>query len=629
MRPTERLISIVSVATALFIGSTTLMPPAVYGSWWWTALWCAIGTGTAWSLVKTRLRHRPPLFFMHLSFLLILAGGGLTAFLSERGTLRLSPGETATVFVTEEGKESPLPAEMTLVSFTPEYYPGMSFPRDFRTHLAVKGAEDMEISMNRIGRMAGYRLYQTSSDDKGGTVLTVSHDPAGTAVTYSGYLLFILSGAWMLSRRRKWRKPVPAVMTASFLMLCTAEAGAAFPAIDRARADSLEGRQVIFNGRVVPFGTVSRELTLKLTGKEKVGELSATRFVASLILYPEEWSDAPFLYVKSRPLRKALGINGKHVSPRALYSDSATYRPVSIYRGGEGSLDKAVLQLDERVALLGRLIDGTLFTPLAEGDSNMRPYAEIKAELLWNRTDPPRIYFILILAASLLALCGVNTRIASWTAAGAGICVLAWQWYVTGHAPLADSPQILRFMATGIIVTGAVATRNDRFLTSAVLLTAGCVALVSWTGTRDPAMTPLMPVLDSPWLAIHVSIVMTAYALLAFTLPAAVTALLSRTRREELTATSLSALAAGTYLLAVGIFAGAMWANVSWGRYWAWDPKETWALVTLLLYALPMHRSTGMRDNPILFHTYLIFASLSIVMTYAGVNLLDSMHAYS
>ena len=133
----------------------------------------------------------------------------------------------------------------------------------------------------------------------------------------------------------------------------------------------------------------------------------------------------------------------------------------------------------------------------------MRTYAEIKAELLWNRTDPPRISFILILGASLLALCGVNTRIASWTAAGAGICVLAWQWYVTGHAPLADSPQILRFMATGIIVTGAVATRNDRFLTSAVLLTAGCVALVSWTGTRDPAMTPLMPVLDSPWLAIH------------------------------------------------------------------------------------------------------------------------------
>ena len=72
MRPTERLISIVSVATALFIGSTTLMPPAVYGSWWWTALWCAIGTGTAWSLVKAKLRDRPSLFFMHPSVLLIL-----------------------------------------------------------------------------------------------------------------------------------------------------------------------------------------------------------------------------------------------------------------------------------------------------------------------------------------------------------------------------------------------------------------------------------------------------------------------------------------------------------------------------------------------------------------------------
>ena len=87
-------------------------------------------------------------------------------------------------------------------------------------------------------------------------------------------------------------------------------------------------------------------------------------------------------------------------------------------------------------------------------------------------------------------------------------------------------------------------------------------------------------------------------------------------------------IAPGVYLLGIGIFLGAMWANVSWGRYWAWDPKETWALVTMLLYALPLHRSLGLRSRPALFHIFVALAFLSIIMTYAGVNYLPSQHAY-
>ncbi|MDE7097098.1 MAG: cytochrome c biogenesis protein CcsA, partial [Muribaculaceae bacterium] len=144
-----------------------------------------------------------------------------------------------------------------------------------------------------------------------------------------------------------------------------------------------------------------------------------------------------------------------------------------------------------------------------------------------------------------------------------------------------------------------------------------------------PVLSPVMPVLASPWLSVHVSLVMLAYSVLGFTLPVSVTALIVSSGRERLTTLSVALLAPGIFLLGLGIITGAMWANVSWGRYWAWDPKETWSLVTLLLYSIPLHRYFGMRRQPIFCCLYLIFAFLSIIMTYFGVNYLPSLHAYN
>lgn len=137
-----------------------------------------------------------------------------------------------------------------------------------------------------------------------------------------------------------------------------------------------------------------------------------------------------------------------------------------------------------------------------------------------------------------------------------------------------------------------------------------------------------MPVLASPWLSVHVSLVMASYAILGFTMPAALSALLMPRHRRQLTSFAMSLLGPGTYLLGLGIITGAMWANVSWGRYWAWDPKETWALVTMLLYAVPLHRRLKLQTAPFACDLYLIFCFLSILMTYFGVNYLPSLHAY-
>ncbi|WP_302314800.1 cytochrome c biogenesis protein, partial [uncultured Muribaculum sp.] len=113
-----------------------------------------------------------------------------------------------------------------------------------------------------------------------------------------------------------------------------------------------------------------------------------------------------------------------------------------------------------------------------------------------------------------------------------------------------------------------------------------------------------------------------------FTMLNGIVALAMKRERERLMAMSTVLLYPGVVLLGIGIFAGAVWANVSWGRYWGWDPKETWALITFLVYAVPLHTSIAKLRTPLNFHIYLILAFLTVIMTYFGVNLLPSLHAY-
>ena len=157
--------------------------------------------------------------------------------------------------------------------------------------------------------------------------------------------------------------------------------------------------------------------------------------------------------------------------------------------------------------------------------------------------------------------------------------------------------------------------------------------LVSAIGEMNPAITPLMPVLNSPWLCLHVAIVMMSYALLAvLTLNSLLALLLCRRTHAVTLLHTLGQviLYPAVCLLAIGIFIGAVWAGMSWGRYWAWDPKETWALITLLVYSLPLHSASLRRfGTPKFFHVYIVVAFTSVLVTYWGVNnLLGGMHSY-
>ena len=145
---------------------------------------------------------------------------------------------------------------------------------------------------------------------------------------------------------------------------------------------------------------------------------------------------------------------------------------------------------------------------------------------------------------------------------------------------------------------------------------------------------PLLPVLRSPFFSIHISTIVTAYALLLGIMVVSIIALLKpkdKVRLERLKNLSTAMLYPAVALLAMGIFIGAVWANVSWGNYWSWDPKEVWALITLLIYAAPLHGKIWKTfDKPLSFHIYGILAFLSVVITYFGVNLLlGGVHAYN
>ena len=587
-----------------------------------------------------RFRRNWTALIMHFSFLCMIAGGFCNSLLSRRGTLHLLPSQTADYFISSDGTKQALPSAVTLLSFATEYYPGMNFPKDFKSELQTANGDTMYISMNHIGKLGDYRFYQTSYDDFGGTVLTVTYDPIGIAVTYTGFLLFAISGIVWLGQIYFRYRPRKKFLTACLLLGCLCQGtmkASAVPAVDANFADSLAGRQVLFNGETVSFARFSDRLTYKLTGKGSVSGLSPEAFIASLIKYKEEWSKVPFIKVKSKALREALSVEGKYAAVADFYDENGDYIPAHLYKGGIGQLDKDILILDEKIALLMDLWKGELFTPLMPGSDHLRSNLSIKSEIFYYRVNPLRIIFICaILSVALILISQILKKdirffpIIASIGIG-GTIAYAWLWYISGSVPLSNTGDIMEFVGICmILLSGVVAWRKESNLLVALgMASASFLLLVALLGMKDPVISPIMPVLASPWLSVHVSLVMLSYAILGFTLPVSITAIALPSQRNNLVSLSLTLLAPGVFLLGMGIITGAMWANVSWGHYWAWDPKETWSLVTLLLYSIPLHKYFKLQRLPLFCSIYLIFAFTSVIMTYFGVNLLPSLHAYN
>ena len=175
------------------------------------------------------------------------------------------------------------------------------------------------------------------------------------------------------------------------------------------------------------------------------------------------------------------------------------------------------------------------------------------------------------------------------------------------------------------------APRKHRGVFGTVLAAAGIAMLAAWMLGAFPK-GPLMPVLRSPLLFLHMIPIIVSYALFGLTTLLGVAGLVVKKEASaRLQDVSLSVLYPAVFLLTFGTFLGAVWANISWGNYWAWDPKETWALATLLVYSFPLHGDAlPALCKPRVFHVFCILAFLSVLVTYFGVNmLLGGMHSYA
>ena len=229
----------------------------------------------------------------------------------------------------------------------------------------------------------------------------------------------------------------------------------------------------------------------------------------------------------------------------------------------------------------------------------------------------------------------------------AHIVGLGLRWYITQHAPWSNGYESMIYIAWAIILAGILFSRHSILAVSLTGILAGVTLFVAHLSWMDPQMTTLVPVLKSYWLNIHVSVITSSYGFFGlcgllgfFTLILFIikgkdknSARNIEIDRNIVEATRINEMAMilGLSLLTIGNFLGGVWANESWGRYWGWDPKETWALVSILIYAGVVHfRFIKALSTQFVFAVASTLAFSSIIMTYFGVNFyLSGMHSYA
>lgn len=273
----------------------------------------------------------------------------------------------------------------------------------------------------------------------------------------------------------------------------------------------------------------------------------------------------------------------------------------------------------------------------------------IYTETFYNKTNAQRLPVMLYLTLSLLlaivSTLSLNnekqkkTRLVSsvltWVMLIHTTLLLALRWFVSGHLPMSNGYETMQFMAWATLIVTLVMQKRFLPVKQFGPLLSSFALLVAMITDGNPQITQLMPVLQSPLLSVHVMVIMFSYALFGLTALIGLQGLIAHHRKQEEKEQQLAALSQfllypAVALIAIGIFIGAIWANVSWGRYWSWDSKETWALITMLIYSVPLHADIKWLRKAQHMHIYMLLAFLSVLMTYFGVNyFLSGMHSYA
>ncbi|MDO4970626.1 MAG: cytochrome c biogenesis protein CcsA [Bacteroidales bacterium] len=694
----------------------------VYDSWAFFALWMVVAVSALAYILKNKMRFSSLLF--HFSLLFILAGAAITWLFAQHGKIRLEQGKQSSTCLTADGGSFQLPFHLMLKEFKIDYYPGTSAPIDFVSMLQVtedRHTEMGQVSMNHIFSYEGYRFCQNGYDpEQNATVLSVSCDPCGIGVTYSGYLLLFLSCLWlMIDKNGRFRTLLRSgVLKGGALALCafaslTSEATPR--ALPKDVAEQMGGIVILHNDRMSTFQTFARDFTKKLCGSNSYKGLSAMQVVTGWMFYYDDWKREPMIKIKSGEVRRILNVETKMVSMADFINPEKGYlldEELKQMMHGEAVADaKGVQQADEKFQIATTVATGSaikIFPVKNKGqlawysqvsddipgdiDENklifvskglnylnelvvkqdwkncikfidkfkayqakevgedMPSASRLNAEIWFNSLDCTLVLGIASLLIGIVVFFFSTRKVAQGKTLPNRLVVslyiigviffvfltvyLALLWYVSGHIPMSNGPETMLLMAWLSYLMMLCFARRFTLCLPFGFLVSGLTMMVAMMGETNPVITPLMPVLQSPLLSIHVAVIMMAYALLAFLMFNGVMALMLRAHAEQvqrLYVVGQMLLVPAVLLLAIGIFVGAIWANVSWGNYWSWDPKETWALITFIVYSMALHtKSLSLFGRPMFFHVFCVCAFLSVLITYFGVNfILGGMHSYA
>lgn len=741
------LLFVLTIATILEkVNGTEFVNNHIYSSVPFIILWGSTALASLLYMIKRKLYRQWTTFLLHLSFILILVGAFVTWIDGEQGTLQLKLGEKTMSFINKGGEKCTLPFSISLEDFEIIYYKGTRAPMDYVSRITVSAENNSEslegeISMNKIFSFMNYRFYQSGYDANGqGIVLSVSHDPYGIGITYTGYSILLVSIIlFFLNPQSTFRQLMKSYRNNSqgikkecsilfLLFISTFPMGSRAMAADhplpktlpRETAGRFGDLYILYNDRICPLQTFARDFTIKLYGKPTYHGLTSEQVLTGWLFYYDSWKNEPVIRIKSNEARRLLDIKGQYASVKDFAGSTNEYKLEDamrqIHLGRQITDRKGIEEANEKFNIISMVCTGALMKifPYRDAKGNtlqwyaqsdrlphemgneqwtftrkamnyvheqivMKRFDEVnrllnkikqyqqkecgealpsasrfKAEKLYNQFDYSKPIAILCLCIGLFAFiyycrCTVTEKNICCSLAfifNLLLCsifiylsmTIVLRGYVSNHLPLSNGFETMQFMAWCTVLLTFFLQRKFTLSVPFGFLLCGLTLLVSMFGEQNPRITQLMPVLQSPLLSIHVVAIMTAYSLLAFIMLNGITAVVLHYSTENcetaidfLQRISRLILYPAVFLLTIGIFIGAVWANVSWGRYWGWDPKEVWALITMLVYALALHpASLKWFRYPMFFHVFGIVAFLTVLITYFGVNfLLGGMHSYA
>ena len=220
---------------------------------------------------------------------------------------------------------------------------------------------------------------------------------------------------------------------------------------------------------------------------------------------------------------------------------------------------------------------------------------------------------------------------------------LVARWYISGHAPWSDAYESMIYVAWATMFFTLAFDRKSKLTVASGTFVASMILMIAHWNWMDPSIANLQPVLNSYWLMIHVAVIVASYGPFTLGMVLGLVSLLLMTfttkknkvkmdlNIQEITYITELAITIGLVMLTIGNFLGGQWANESWGRYWGWDPKETWALISIMIYAFVIHaRFVPAMRGKWIFNLMSVLAFYSIMMTYFGVNFyLTGLHSYA